>query len=164
MSYQPGPYQQPPGSATPYGAPQPGYGYAQAGYGYQQPSMANLPAYAQPLVSIGSIIVTETEVITPSGRIPLAQANFGFINQTMLVRKTPQWAIVMAIVGFFVLTFFSLLFLLAKEDALTGHVMVTVSGAGVQHQEYLLITQPWQLNDLHARVQYAQGLAQTGWA
>ena len=57
---------------------------------------------------IGSIIVTETEVITPSGRIPLAQANFGFINQTMLVRKTPQWAIVMAIVGFFVLTFFSI--------------------------------------------------------
>lgn len=182
MSYPADPYGQSPGFTDPYaqpqfGQPRTGYtqpqtsyaqpqtgyaqpmaGYAQPGYGYQPAGSANLPvaSYGQTLVTIGSIMVTDTEVITPSGRIPLAQAQFGFIDQTMRVRKTPTWAVVMAIVGFFIVTIFSLLFLLAKEDAMTGNVLVTVTGGGLQHQEFIAVNQEWQLQDLYGRVQYAQ--------
>jgi hypothetical protein len=45
--------------------------------------------------------------------LPSAAATYEM--NTYPVRKTPTWAIVLAVVGFFFVLFFSLLFLLAKE-------------------------------------------------
>ena len=65
-------------------------------------------------VDFPGIEVTSTGVHTPAGTIPLDQARFFLADRTWTTRSTPGWAIALAIGGFFVVTFFSLLFLLAK--------------------------------------------------
>lgn len=134
-----------------------------------RPSQAVAPAYAQPfqsdvgaqpyLVRIGNITVTKTEVRTPNGNIPLSQASFFFTDQTYTTRKTPTWAIVCAIVGFFVVFLFSLFFLLAKETETTGQVMVGVQGGGVHYSEYWPVFSTMQVQDAVARINYANQVA-----
>lgn len=174
-------YGQPASSVPAPGFADPQPAGPQAGWpGYAEPAPANLvPAqnYHQPptpqygavqagphqagpmMVQLGGIVVTPTHVLTPAGEIPLREATFTFLDQTFLTRKTPTWAVVMAVVGFFFLTLFSLLFLLAKENVLTGQVVVGVFGAGVNYQEPLLVTDAAQVADVVARVNYANNLA-----
>lgn len=134
-------YHQPPSGAT-------------VGGGY-----AAMPGQPGALVQIGSIVVTPTEVITPAGTIPLSQAQFSFYDQSYTTRKTPTWAYVAAIVGFFVVTVFSLFFLLAKENVTVGNVMVGVRGPGLDYNEPIYVSSATQVQDAYARVQYANNLA-----
>lgn len=147
---QPGPGPQP---GTPYGAPGPIPG---SGYG----SPAGQAPY---LVRIGSMVVTETEVHTPAGTIPLNQATFTFADQSYSVRKTPGWAIALAIIGFFIVTVLSLLFLLIKETQTTGHVVVGVHGpGGMNFAEPMPVQNLMQVQDAASRINYANQLA-AGW-
>lgn len=124
--------------------------------GYQQPSfpVAAGPV-APPLVAFGDIVVTPTEVITPRGRMPLAQARFAGQPMLQVSRTTPTWAVVMAVVGFFILTVFSLFFLLIKEDQVSGAVQVSVTGGGFAHVCQVPVQSHLQAQEVMNRVSYA---------
>jgi hypothetical protein len=137
------------------------------------PVTSTLPAYTarvdpytpQPyidpvLVSIGDIHCTRTEVITPTGRFPLAGTQWAVMDQTQRFRVTPTWATVLAIVGLLVVCVFSLLLLLVKEDRIAGAVAVSViSPDGRAYTGYIPVNSIPAVQDVYARVQYARQLA-----
>lgn len=118
--------------------------------------MGGMPA--QPMVSFGDIHVTQAEVITPRGSIPLSQAQFTFTDSSTTQRVIPTWAIVLAVL-LALFFFLGLLFLLVKEDRTTGSVSVAVIGPRFMHQVTLPAMSRQQVQDLAARVQYANNLA-----
>lgn len=176
---RPAPAPQPP--SFDYADPAEATRLAQPTTSYQNPPAAALaPAnqtnqYAQPLggsgyglapsqptvlVRIGSMVVTDTEVHTPAGTIPLSRARFTFVDQSYSVRKTPTWATIVAIVGFFVVTFFSLFFLLVKEVQTTGQVVVGVyTNDGFNYAEPMYVQNFAQVQDAAARINYANEVA-----
>jgi hypothetical protein len=89
-------------------------------------------ASGEVLARIGDIDVTSTTVCTPAGEIPLAGATLEVTEEREV--RTPTWAVLCAIIGFFVVPVVSLLFLLAKETRVVGPTRVTVSGSGVRHE------------------------------
>src|SRR5215813_3357297 len=90
------------------------------------PVTAPMPGADPIIVQIGEIQVSSTTVHTPAGQFPLKGSQWTVTDQWMAEQKIPTWAIVCAIVGFFCLTFFSLLFLLVKETVYSGIVLVQV--------------------------------------
>lgn len=112
----------------------------------------------QVLVTVGDISCTQTDVILPNGRFPIRGTLWTTNNQVTVSTKTPTWAIVVAIVGFFVICVFSLFFLLAKETALQGFVQVTVQGPGFLHTSNVRVSSEAQLRDVEARVAYIRSL------
>ena len=118
--------------------------------------MLQLPP--ETLVTIGDIICTQHEVITPSGRAPIGQATWSFTDLSRTTRAIPTWAIVCAVVFFFV-CFLGLLFLLAKEERTEGSVQVVVQGPGMLHQLQVPVFSVMQVQDYNARVGYARSLS-----
>jgi len=114
------------------------------------------------LVAVGDIQITQHWIVTPSGTIPLRGASISAVDYSRVEQRIPTWAIVVAIVGFFVITLFSLLFLLAKEQRVVGHVQVTVQGPGFLHVVNLPVAHPGTAADVHGRVLYARQLAAAG--
>ena len=74
-------------------------------------------------------------------------------------QKIPTWAIVAAIVGFCVLTVFSLLFLLVKETVYRGTVQVTVTNGPRQYVARIPVTDQTQVAYVHQQVNYVRSLA-----
>lgn len=111
------------------------------------------------------ISVTSSGVHTPHGSIPLEEARFFLSDRTRQSSSTPTYAVVLAITGFFFITFFSLLFLLIKEQKLTGVVELTVSGAGISYTTSIPVSGRNDIAELAARVQHVQQLTgRAGWA
>jgi hypothetical protein len=110
------------------------------------------------MVTIGDIICTSTEVITPSGRAPLTTATWSFTDMSRTTRSIPVWAIVCAVV-FFLFCLLGLLFLLAREDRTDGWVQVTVQAPGLLHVTQIPVSTPMAVSDINARVNYARSLA-----
>jgi hypothetical protein len=81
---------------------------------------------------IGDIGVTRTALRTPAGDVPLGAATVRVVDEVLV--RTPTWAVIAAILGFFVVPVVSLLFLLARESVPAGTARVTVEGAGVRHE------------------------------
>jgi hypothetical protein len=71
-------------------------------------------------------------VVTPAGDIPLRGSTWQVTDQWLTEQRTPTWAIVLAVLGFCLVTFFSLLFLLVKETTYRGTVQVTVTNGSRQ--------------------------------
>ena len=111
------------------------------------------------IVQIGEIGVTSAVVHTPAGDIPLAGSNWQVHDYWHSEQKIPTWAIVAAIVGFCVLTVFSLLFLLAKETIQRGTVQVTVTNGQRQYVARIPVTAPEQVSYVHQQVNYVRSLA-----
>lgn len=111
----------------------------------------------QTLVTIGDIAVTPSWVITPSGAAPIGQATFTVTDMSHTTREIPTWAIVCAVVFFFV-CFLGLLFLLAKEDRTAGSVQVVVQAPGLLHVTQIPVWSWEQLQDANARVNYARAV------
>lgn len=112
------------------------------------------------LVSIGDIHCTRTEVITPAGTFPIAGAQWTVTDQSVTTREIPTWAIVLAIVGAFVVCLFSLFFLLAKEDRTQGFVQVAVFGPeGRSFTTSVPVHSYAAVQDVFNRVGYARNLA-----
>jgi hypothetical protein len=112
------------------------------------------------LFTIGDITVTQSSVMVPHGRYPLRGTVWSVQNQTYVTQSTPQWAIVVAILGFFFICVFSLFFLLAKESHVHGFITVTVQGQdGLRHTTqipaYNAMTGPW----VQQQINHAQALA-----
>lgn len=122
--------------------------------------VADLPAPAEPvLVQIGELAVTASTVYTPVGPIPLRGSQWSVHDQWMTDQKIPTWAIVLSIVGFFCLTVFSLLFLLAKETRFYGTVDVGVANG---HQHYVAripVGSHQQVHYVYHQVNYVRSLA-----
>ncbi len=85
------------------------------------------------VVTIGDISCTSDQVITPAGMAPLAHAQWHVVDRTHTVRRIPRWAIVVAVVGFFFMFVFALLFLLTRETVIEGDVQVTVLAPGLSY-------------------------------
>jgi hypothetical protein len=114
---------------------------------------------APPLVTIGDISCTQEQVITPSGTRPIAAVSWSFNDMSRTWQTIPTWAVVCAAVGFFLVCFFSLLFLLAKETKTEGWVQVVVQGPGFVHTSHIPVYSAYQVSDYAARVNYARSLS-----
>jgi hypothetical protein len=129
--------------------------------GPQYPSSgALMPAQQEhPLCQIGEITVTTTRVHTPVGVCPLRGSQWIAQDQWIATQKTPTWAIVCAIVGFCFLTIFSLLFLLAKENVLSGVVQVTVANGPFTYVARVPVFDHMMAQHVHNQVNYARAMA-----
>lgn len=123
------------------------------GYGY-----GNSPE--QILVTIGDISCTQTQVITPSGTFPIAGSQWAVTDMSITSERMSQLGLVLAIIGFFMVCFLSLLFLLMKERTTTGYIQVTVLGAnGMTHVANIPAPSQMTMMDISSRVGYARSLA-----
>jgi hypothetical protein len=61
-------------------------------------------------------------------------------------------------INFSFLCLLGLLFLLAKEEKTTGHMLVTVQPPGLFHSTYVPVSSPMQAQDVANRVNYARAL------
>jgi hypothetical protein len=118
---------------------------------------ASTEAAWRPLVQIGDISVDQHWVRTPSGSVPTGQVAWTVQDMTRQYRVIPTYAIVLAVV-FFLFCFLGLLFLLVKEEALTGWLQVTVQGPGLVHSTQVPVSHQAGMMDAYARVSYAQSL------
>lgn len=109
-------------------------------------------------MTIGDIAVTQTQVITPSGRAPVGEVQWTFTDQSRTTQAIPVWAIVCAVIGFFVVCFLSLLLLLVKEWRTEGWVQVVVHAPGFSPTTTIPVSSPQQVGDYGARVNYARSL------
>ncbi|MGN9910463.1 hypothetical protein ACTMTJ_23185 [Phytohabitans sp. LJ34] len=115
---------------------------------------------SDPVVAlIGEIAVTPTAVRTPAGEIPLAESSWQVSDFWQTEQKTPTWAIVAAVLGFCVLAFFSLLFLLVKQTVYKGIVQVTVTNGPRQYVARIPVTTQEQVQQIHNQVNYVRSLA-----
>jgi len=111
------------------------------------------------VAQIGEISVTSTTVHTPTGDIPLRGSTWQVSEQWLTEQKTPTWAIVLAIVGFCVVTFFSLFFLLVKQTVYRGTAQVTVTNGASQYVARIPVADPNDLQQIHSQVNYVRSLA-----
>jgi hypothetical protein len=156
-----GPYPQQPVSGPAYPQqPVSGPVYPVSGGQYPTSGGALVPAMPQqPLCQIGEIMVTNTMVHTPVGGCPLRGSQWMAQDQWMQTQKTPTWAIVLAVVGFCVLTVFSLLFLLAKETVLNGVVQVTVTNGPFTYVARVPVYNHMNAQHVHNQVNYARSMS-----
>lgn len=154
------PFPEPP----PYGGPDPqapvsGPHYSVSG-GALVPAVPNVAAVAeQPLCQIGEIMATTTTVYTPVGSCPLRGSRWVAQDQWISSQKTPTWAIVLAIVGFCILTVFSLLFLLAKETVFSGVMQVTVTNGPFTYVARVPVHDHGSAQYIHNQVNYMRAMS-----
>ncbi|MCF8588466.1 hypothetical protein [Gordonia liuliyuniae] len=117
------------------------------------------PSVSPPLVVINDIQVTQTQIITPAGIFPVQGAQWSLQDTTYTKQEIPQWAIICAILGFFLVCALSLLFLLAKEERTTGSVQVTVNTAAGSYTTMIPAGSRAVVMDLNNRVNYARTLS-----
>jgi hypothetical protein len=118
------------------------------------------PAVPGPVVvQIAEIAVTSTTVHTPAGDIPLAGSQWQVNDYWHSQQRIPRWAIVLAIVGFCVLTVLSLLFLLIKETVTQGTVQVTVTNGTRQYVARIPVTDQAAVTTINQQVNYVRTLA-----
>ncbi|MFC7276485.1 hypothetical protein ACFQS1_21035 [Paractinoplanes rhizophilus] len=111
------------------------------------------------ILQIAEISVTSTTVFTPTGDIPLAGSQWQVNDYWFAQQRIPKWAIVLAIVGFCVLTIFSLLFLLVKETVMQGTVQVTVTNGTRQYVARIPVTDQAAVTAINQQVNYVRTLA-----
>lgn len=143
---------------------------------YQQPVAAHragnagVPTTAAPsrpdqvLARFGRVEFTADTLHTPAGSLPLSRARLDWHTKMHTQRHTPQWTIISAIVGFFVIGPFSLLFLLAggKTTTLFARVAITAEN-GFSYQEHLEVRNAHEMGELRARIDYANNLWRAAW-
>jgi hypothetical protein len=111
------------------------------------------------VLQVGEIAITSAVVHTPTGDIALAGSTWQVNDYWHNEQKIPTWAIVLSIVGFCVLPFVSLLFLLARETVRKGTVQVTVTNAPHQYVARIAVTDQSQVDYVNQQVNYARSLA-----
>ncbi|MEU3455688.1 hypothetical protein ABZ671_19115 [Micromonospora sp. NPDC006766] len=110
-------------------------------------------------VQIGEIMVTPPVIRTPAGVLPLTGASWHVVDYWQKEEKVATWALVCAILGFFCLTVFSLLFLLIKETRHHGTVQITVTNGGHQYVARIPVFDQFQVQQINNQVNYARSLS-----
>jgi hypothetical protein len=118
-----------------------------------------IPDHEPVIARIGDVEVTSSMIRTPAGQFALRGSQWTVTDQWVAEQKIPQWAIVAAIVGFCLLTVFSLLFLLAKETVYRGAVIVTIDSGGNQYVSRLPVVSQQQVQQIYGQVNYVRSLA-----
>ena len=133
---------------------------------YSTPSMPDpaLPGspVAEPgpvIVQIAEIGVTSALVRTPTGDIPLSGSQWQVNDYWFTSQRIPRWAILAAVLGFCVLTVFSLLFLLVKESVAQGTVQVTVTNGTRQYVARIPVRDQAAVTAINQQVNYVRTLA-----
>lgn len=103
--------------------------------------------------------MTSSTVHTPMGDLPLTGSTWQVSDYWQHEEKTPVWAIATAILGFFVLTVFSLLFLLVKETRHHGTVQVTVTSGHRQYVARIPVRSQDEVRQINEQVNYVRSLA-----
>jgi hypothetical protein len=103
--------------------------------------------------------VTSTSVRTPAGEFPLRGTTWQVTELWLPEQKTPTWAIVLTIVGFFVVGPFSLLFLLVRQTVYRGVAQVTVNSWTHQYVARIPVTDSAHVQYLQHQVNYVRSLA-----
>jgi hypothetical protein len=111
----------------------------------------------QILLSIGDIGVSRSWVVTPNGSAPLAGSQWIAQDRTYTQRSMPTYAIVLAIVFAFA-CLLGLLFLLIKEDRMTGYVEVSVHSGNLFHVTQLPAQSPQAVLSARQLVAQAQSM------
>lgn len=110
------------------------------------------------VLTVGDIGITPDHVVTPNGTAPLRGSQWIVNDRTQLTRAIPTWAIVMAIL-LALACLLGLLFLLVKEDRVTGWVEVTVRSGDLFHVTQLPVNRPEDVAHYRYLVAQAQSLA-----
>jgi hypothetical protein len=119
-----------------------------------------MPFFEEPvIVRIGEINVTSMTVVTPAGAFPLRGSEWHVADQWTPQQRIPGWAIALAVLLFFCIAFFSLLFLLAKETTYAGTVTVTVRNGPAMYVTRMPVYSPQQTQAIYQQVNYARSLA-----
>lgn len=118
-----------------------------------------MPVSMPAVMRIGDIEITPMSVRTPLTEFPLRGSTWMTQDQVVTSQRTPTWAVVLAIVGFCVLTIFSLLFLLAKETVFQGAVIVTVTNGRSQHTTMIPVNDAMGVKYVHDQVNYVRAMA-----
>lgn len=133
-----------------------------------RPITSHLPARSVPstastvavvLVQLADIQITSTTVRTPAGEFPLRGSQWQVSEHWLTERKTPTWAIVLAIVGFCLVFAFALLFLLVKETRFHGTVQVSVHNGPHHYVAHIPVTHQDQVRAISSQVNYVRSLA-----
>jgi hypothetical protein len=111
------------------------------------------------IVRIAELGVTSTVVHTPTGDIPLAGSQWQVNDYWFTSQRIPRWAIIAAVLGFCVLTVFSLLFLLVKEQVSQGTVQVTVTNGTRQYVARIPVKDQSAVTAINQQVNYVRTLA-----
>jgi hypothetical protein len=119
---------------------------------------ALIPAQ-HPLMYIGEIAVFPHGVATPLGACPLRGSRWYTEDQWVAEQRTPSWAVVCAVLGFFCLTVFSLLFLLAKETVHMGIIQVTVTNGQFVYSARIPVADLAGAQQVHDQVNHVRFLA-----
>jgi hypothetical protein len=117
------------------------------------------PGAGPVIVQIAEIGVTSTVVHTPTGDIPLAGSQWQVNDYWHTTQRIPKWAIFAAILGFCVLTVFSLLFLLVKESVAQGTVQVTITNGTRQYVARIPVKDQHAVTAINQQVNYVRTLA-----
>lgn len=89
-----------------------------------------------PVLTIGDITVTRTEVIVPQGRYPLRGTTWTMQDSTHVESVIPTYAFVLMVI-FIIFCLLGLLFLLIHEKRYSGFVSVSVTGPGLYYSVQL---------------------------
>ena len=111
------------------------------------------------IVQIAEIGVTSTVVHTPTGDLPLAGSQWQVNDYWFTTQRIPRWAIIASVLGFCVLTVFSLLFLLVKESVAQGTVQVTVTNGTRQYVARIPVPDQNAVTAINQQVNYVRTLA-----
>jgi hypothetical protein len=138
--------------------PGPRYPYPGLASMYSSGPMAQ-PVDEPVIARIGDIQVTATTVRTPTGTFPLRGSQWTVTDQWTTEQRIPAWAIILSIVLFFCIAFFSLLFLLARENTYRGVVQVHVMNGPHQYVARIPVTDQSEVQYLYQQVNYVRSLA-----
>jgi hypothetical protein len=111
------------------------------------------------IVEIGRIRVTSHAVWTPAGELPLRGSEWTVTDQWITERRRPTWAAVLAVVGFCVAPFVSLLFLRVRRTVSRVELLVSVRNGPHAYAERVAAADQAEANALRHRVDYARSLA-----
>ena len=111
------------------------------------------------IATIGDINVTSATISTPAGTIALRGSAWTASDQWLSERRTPKWALVLAIVGVPCTAFLSLLLLLVKTEVYRATVIVSVTGGAFFHSTRMIVATPAQVQEVYDRVNYVRSLA-----
>lgn len=109
-------------------------------------------------LTIGDISITKDKVITPNGIGNLADSQWIFSDMSRIEKRIPAVAIILAIV-FALLCLIGLLFLLMKEETITGYAEVSVHSGNLFHKTQIPIKIKSDVDRIRELVNKAQSLA-----
>lgn len=119
-----------------------------------------VPVDRTPLAAIGEITVTRDRIWTPTGWFRLRGSRWTVTERPFLRQRVPGWAIALAIVLFFCLGPFSLLFLLASETVYApGLVEVSVRNGRHHYVARMPAGDPMSVQYLYHQINYVRQLA-----